>query len=131
MIVLDASVLIAYLDRDDSHHDAAEQLLAEAFKEQLGASTITLAEVLVAPARYDRLAHVDAALRDLEVTELTFPPDSAQRLAILRVRSSLKMPDCCVLLAAADHEAAVATFDGRLAKAARGQGLAVLGMPIA
>jgi len=30
VIVLDASVLIAYLDSDDSHHAAAEALLAEA-----------------------------------------------------------------------------------------------------
>jgi hypothetical protein len=36
VIVLDASVLIAYLDRDDDHHAAAETLLARAIDDDLG-----------------------------------------------------------------------------------------------
>lgn len=36
MTVLDASVLIAYLDGDDSHHLAAQSLLIEAVDDDLG-----------------------------------------------------------------------------------------------
>lgn len=51
MIVLDASLLIAHLDAGDANHEEAEELLAGTGSARLGASTITLAEILVAPAR--------------------------------------------------------------------------------
>ena len=60
-------------------------------------------------------AYAPDYLHMLEVNELPFPPDSAVRLAKLRASTGLKMPDCCVLLAAADAGATVASFDGRLA----------------
>jgi len=69
---------------------------------------------------------VQAALHELEMNELSFPPDTAVRLAHLRVSTGLKMPDCCVLLAAEDHHATVASFDNRLAQAAQDRNLAVL-----
>ena len=127
MIVLDASVLIAYLDGDDSHHTAAESVLVAAVDDNLAASSITLAEVLVAPVREGRLDQTLAALSDLEIQELPLPADSAVQLARLRAGLGLKMPDCCVLLATEDAAAAtIATFDGRLAQAATGRGLLVL-----
>lgn len=125
MIVLDASVLIAYFDGEDDHHAAAEQLLAQAVDDDLAVSSLTLAEVLVVPVRDGRLDPVRAALRDLEVQELRFPADTAVRLAQLRARTGLKMPDCCVLLAAEDAAASVASFDERLAQAAEDRSLAV------
>ncbi len=126
MIVLDASVLIAYLDGEDDHHAAAEQLLAQAIDDDLAASSLTLAEVLVVPVRDGRLDPVRAVLRDLEIQELRFPADTAVRLAQLRARTGLKMPDCCVLLAAEVAAASVASFDERLAQAAEDRSLAVL-----
>jgi predicted nucleic acid-binding protein len=126
VIVLDASVLIAYLDGDDDRHAAAETLLAHTADDDLGASPLTLGEVLVVPARDGRLGPVQAALRALDVRELAFPPDTAARLAQLRVDTGLKMPDCCVLLAAEDAGAAVASFDERLARAATDRGLRVV-----
>ncbi|MGH3765120.1 MAG: type II toxin-antitoxin system VapC family toxin [Pseudonocardiaceae bacterium] len=127
MIVLDASVLIAYLDSDDDHHMAAETLLAGAIDDDLGANPLTLAEVLVVPARDGRLDSARTALRDLEVDELPFPPDTAVRLAQLRAGTGLTMPDCCVLLAAEDAGATVASFDGRLTQTAVNRSLSVLG----
>lgn len=127
LIVLDASVLIAYLDGDDRHHVAAESLLAGASDADLGSSPLTLAEVLAAPARNGRLEQARAALRALEVRALPFPPDAAVRLAQLRASAGLTMPDCCVLLAAEDASAMVATFDERLGQAAAARGLAVVG----
>ena len=125
MIVLDASVLIAYLDNNDRHHDAAEALLERAIDDDLGANPLTLAEVLVVPARDGRLDPVRSVLRDLEVQELPFPADTAVRLAQLRASTGLKMPDCCVLLAAEDEAARVACFDDRLARAAESRQLQV------
>lgn len=126
MILLDASVLIAYLDGEDSHHAAAERLLAQAIEDELAASTLTLAEVLVVPARHGRLDAVRAVLCDLEVQELPCPANSAVRLAQLRANTGLKMPDCCVLLAAEDVGARVASFDDRLLKAAEARELGIL-----
>lgn len=126
MIVLDASVLIAFLDSDDKHHAAAESLLIEAVDDDLVVNPLTLAEVLVAPARDGRLEPTQAALRDLEVDEFPFPADTAVRLARLRAATGLKMPDCCVLLAAEDAAASVATFDERLAQTAEARQLSVV-----
>ncbi len=126
MIVMDASVLIAYLDSDDAHHGAAETLLVQVVDDDLGVNPLTLAEVLVVPVRDGRLEQVRVALRDLEVTELPFPPDTAARLAQLRVDSGLRMPDCCVLLAAEEAGATVGSFDERLAQTAEDRNLPVL-----
>jgi predicted nucleic acid-binding protein len=118
VIVLDASVLIAHLDADDTHHERARERLLDAADQQFAASPITLAEVLVGPTRAGRLPEARAALGTLGVTELPLPANAAERLAQLRVETQLKLPDCCVLLAA--HEAAcpVLTFDERLAREA-------------
>ena len=126
MIVLDASVLIAFLDHDDNHHAAAERLLIRSIDDDLAVNSLTMAEVLVAPVRDDRLDLVLAALDALDIHELTFPADAAVRLAQLRATTGLKMPDCCVLLAAEDAAASVASFDERLAQAAEIRNLAVL-----
>lgn len=68
-----------------------------------------------------------AALRDLEVRELPFPADTAVRLATLRESTGLRMPDCCVLLAAEDAAARLASFDEQLTRAARDLELDVVG----
>lgn len=115
MIVVDASVLIGHLDDSDAQHDRASVLLMESGAGPLAASTITVAEVLVGPARRGRLAEAQAALRSLELTEVGLGAGAAERLAALRVRTGLKLPDCCVLLAAESSSAeAVLTLDDQL-----------------
>jgi predicted nucleic acid-binding protein len=126
VIVLDASVLIAYLDASDLHHGVAEGLLAREIDDEFAVNSLTLAEVLVGPAHDGRLESVIAILDDLEVRTLPLPADAATRLARLRATSRLRMPDCCVLLTADEEEARVATFDARLADAAERHGLTVL-----
>ncbi|MHB8246836.1 MAG: type II toxin-antitoxin system VapC family toxin [Acidimicrobiales bacterium] len=118
MIILDASVLIAYLDGNDAQHTLAEELLAREIDDDFAANALTLAEVLVEPARDRRLEEVQAALDDLEIQELPFADDTAVKLALLRAGTGLKMPDCCVLLAAEAAGARVASFDTRLLRAA-------------
>lgn len=131
MIVLDASVLIAFLFEQDVHHEAAVALLQESAAEPFCASSITLAEVLVVPARHGRLPAAERMLADLGVEELSLPRGAAVLLARLRAESGLKMPDCCVLLSALmlrghDDAASLATFDTRLAAAAAQRGMTVL-----
>jgi len=126
VIVLDASVLIAYLDSEGAHHARAETLLAQEIDDDFAANTMTLAEVLVMPARERRLDAAREALEDLGVSELAFPADSAVKLAQLRAGTGLKMPDCCVLLAAEGAQARVASFDDRLKDAAASRNLIVV-----
>lgn len=123
MIVLDASVLIAHLDGSDRHHTTARNLLEANSGEPLGASPITLAETLVSPARAGRQGDAEAALQRLGVQELPLRGGTPGRLAEMRAEVGLKMPDCCVLLAAQDHEGIVASFDSDLLLAARKLGL--------
>jgi predicted nucleic acid-binding protein len=119
VIVVDASVLIAHLDRNDALHDRALDSLLETAGQPLACSPITLAEVLVGPARAGRLGDARLAVTQIGVGEIPFGEDAAARLAGLRAETALKMPDCCVLLAAEDAQAeAVLTFDDRLARAA-------------
>lgn len=126
MIVLDASVLIGHLDGNDLHHERARELLEASASSPLGASPISLAETMVAPARAGRLDAAHDALARLGVAELPFDHGAAARLATLRATTGRKLPDCCVLLAAQDHAGVVATFDEDLARAARDLGLGVL-----
>jgi predicted nucleic acid-binding protein len=123
VIVLDASVLIAHLNATDAHHERATELLLAARDEPFAASPLTLAEVLVGPARAGLLDRASIVLRQLGVTAVALDSDAPARLATLRAVTGLKLPDCCVLLAAEQTGASVLTFDDKLAAAARKRGL--------
>jgi predicted nucleic acid-binding protein len=126
VIILDASILIAHLDPKDAHHARASEAMLAVADEPLGASLVTLAEVLVGPACVGR---TDAALHALDaigVTAVPMPMDSPVQLARLRAETRLPLPDCCVLLAAHTAGAPIATFDDRLARAAGTAGLVVV-----
>lgn len=127
MIVLDASVVIALLNGDDPHHRAAARVLAEVGAADLGISPITLAEILVGPTRHGRADQARALLDALDLETIPWGPDTPARLAALRVATSLKLPDCCVLLAADEAGfGTVATFDAQLGRVAAARGLDVL-----
>jgi predicted nucleic acid-binding protein len=128
VIVLDASVLIGHLDARDRHHEKATALLEASDGEPLGASAMTLAETLVAPARAKRLEEAKSALERLGIAELGLGDDAPARLAELRAGTGRKLPDCCVLAAAQQHDGSVASFDGDLRKAAQKLGLEVVGL---
>lgn len=122
MIVLDASALIAFLDPSDALHDTAITALLELGGRRLLLSPITHAEVLVGPARAGTLAVTQAALGALGVTEVALPPDAAARLAGLGSATRLKLPNCCVILAAQQSACPILTFEARLATAAAALG---------
>lgn len=125
MIVLDADVLIAHLNADDVHHARATELLLQLRSDSFAASTLTLAEVLVGPARAGRLARQEARLAQLEITSVPLESEASAPLATIRAETGLKLPDCCVLHAAEASGGELATFDARLAKAARQRGVEV------
>jgi len=114
VIVVDASVLIAFLDAEDAHHHAAVELLENAVP-PLIVHPITAGEVLVAPARQGIADHVwsDLVAIGVQIDNTLIDP---LQLAKLRVETGCKIPDCCVIAAAAARRAVVATFDERLRK---------------
>ncbi|MEZ5273760.1 MAG: PIN domain-containing protein [Ilumatobacteraceae bacterium] len=115
LIVADASVLIGWLDDRDPHHQEAIDVLAAV--ERFIVHPLTLAEVLVHPARTGREGEVVSSLEAIGMVLSTQPMDPVG-LARLRVASRLKMPDCVVLWCARAHGADVATFDDALRSAA-------------
>lgn len=125
MIVLDASVMIAVLDARDAHSERAREILRTHVSERFMAHRFTLAETLVRAVRDGRSAQVASALADLGI-ERHDELDDPQQMAELRVRSGLKLPDCCVLATAIREGADLATFDARLAFAAASQGVVVV-----
>jgi predicted nucleic acid-binding protein len=122
LTILDASILLAHFDDTDPHTEEARTVLADA--EQLAASTITLAECLVGAVAAGRMEEQLQAIADLEIVEVGLAQGSAATLAQLRAETGLRMPDCCVLHAAAVTGAnALATRDARLRRAATARGL--------
>ena len=118
MIVVDASVIIALLDAHDAHHARAAEVLADV-RGPLGASALTIADVLVGPARAGRLTAARSALAALEIAAVPLDAEAAPRLAELGARTGLKLPGCSVLLAAEITAAgAILTFDDRLRRVA-------------
>lgn len=125
MIVLDASVLIAHLAGGDAHADRALDIIDT--EEELAIHSVTLAECLVGPARLHREAEALQAIERLGIEQLPFGPQQPIALAKLRADTVLRLPDCCVLAAAIETGARLATFDDRLARVASDQGVEVVG----
>ncbi|MBF4575280.1 type II toxin-antitoxin system VapC family toxin [Frondihabitans sp. VKM Ac-2883] len=127
MIVLDANLLIGYLDADDTHHDQALDLLQASVGRSLSTSTLTLAEALVYPTRQGtEIASFESIVRmGVELVPLEAP--DALDIARVRSASRLRMPDAVILNLALSRSAALATFDASLASEARTRGLEVIG----
>jgi predicted nucleic acid-binding protein len=125
VIVLDASVLIAFLDAGNVHHDSARDVIA--LPDAFGVHTLTLAETLVGGVRADRFDEMATAIAAVGIQELDRLPAEPRTLARLRVETGLKLPDCCVLALAEGHAARLATYDRRLAGVARQRGCDVVG----
>jgi predicted nucleic acid-binding protein len=103
LIVLDASVIIGFLDATDEHHEAAIAALDTVAAHDLVLPATAYAEVLVAPARKGSGAvdRVDEALAALTVRLEPISPSIARAAATLRARHrSLRLPDALVLATA-------------------------------
>ncbi|MCL1897982.1 MAG: type II toxin-antitoxin system VapC family toxin [Micrococcales bacterium] len=132
MIVLDNSVLVAYSQPEDAHHEPAVGLIA-AHLGNLVVHSLTLADYMVHPVRLgeveDHWEWITGSL-DADNLEIKIVDAPGQRwpvhLARVRVATKLKMPDAVVLATALALGGQVATFDEGLMKAARSHG-ALLG----
>jgi predicted nucleic acid-binding protein len=124
VIVVDASVLIAYLASDDPHHAPSLEILS--LDDSFIVHTITLAEALVKGQRSGRMNEVATTFASLGVQEAERQAGEARSLAALRGATRLTMPDCCVLMLAEAQSSTLATFDLRLARAARERRIEVL-----
>lgn len=126
MITLDASFLIALLSEYDSHHRSADDWIRTNLGRRMRLHPITLAEVLVGPARSGIAEQVLAGLENLGIHTST--PRQAEPLSIatLRAQTGLPIPDCCVLSCALEQGHKIATFDRGLSRAATGLGVDVV-----
>jgi predicted nucleic acid-binding protein len=102
-VVLDSNAVIAFLDRDDSLHDAADAAIRNLVgKDRLLVSAVTYAEVLTGA----RLGHQDEQritgfFSDLISDVLPVGMEVADTAASLRARRrSLRMPDALILATA-------------------------------
>lgn len=119
MVILDACVLIAYVNPTDAHHALALDILAE--PERFVVNELTLAEFLVKPAMLGLDVEEVAAelLHDLGATRADPAQLPAQcpwdaRVADVRAATGLRIPDPVVLASALSLHGQVASFDGRL-----------------
>ncbi len=130
--MLDAGVLIGFLDRSDAHHEAASAVLAEADaqNEQLVMPASAFAEVLVGPSRRGRgaVATVERLVERLPIEIAPLDAEIAKVAAGLRARHrSLNLPDALVI-ATAEHLGAhrlVATDRGWPSRAKLRVGVAI------
>jgi predicted nucleic acid-binding protein len=99
LTALDTSVLIALLDPDDPHHQAARASLEAHADDNLRIPAHTLAEALVHPARAGKEREARRLIASLEIA--VDPVDEAIAVAAARLRarhgSALLMPDALVL----------------------------------
>jgi predicted nucleic acid-binding protein len=126
---VDASVLIAHLSPVDVHHNPATRTLLDASSNSLLVHAITLAEVLVGGVRVGRGAQMRADVHAAGIRLAPRDDDEPLRLAELRATTRLKLPDCCVLDAAATNGAQLATFNRTLMRAAGRLGIPALPLP--
>lgn len=120
-VVLDSDAVLAFLDRVDALHDAADEAIRDLLgKDRLLASAVTYAEVLTGA----RLGHHDdkrvrGFFADLISEILPVDAKVADKAADLRARrKSLRMPDALILATADLHPEVdlVVTGDQRAAK---------------
>jgi predicted nucleic acid-binding protein len=126
VIVADASVIIAAANPAEVHHERARAILREAGEAGVVLHSLTMAEVLVGPARSGAqdVAHAAFAAAGIRSSSATDPPPTA--LALVRASAALKMPDACVLATAEHLAVPLATFDERLVRAAAARGVTVV-----
>ncbi len=105
LTVLDAGVLIGFLDRSDAHHQKAYRALDESLERNDGIvlPASAFAEMLVGPSRRgpEEVATVRRLIERLAIEVAPLDADVAANAAGLRARHrSLKLPDALVIATA-------------------------------
>ena len=113
--LLDTSIVIGALNRDDALHEAASQAVRTGRdRHALAISTLTYAEILVGPLRAGGRAVevVERFAAQLRIVDLS--PDIARLAAELRAGRGLKLPDAVILATGLRLEAdMIVTADAR------------------
>ncbi|MGZ8692204.1 MAG: type II toxin-antitoxin system VapC family toxin [Gaiellaceae bacterium] len=100
LVVLDASVVIGFLDADDALHDPCVAALAARQDDELVIPASAYAETLVAPYRSGQKAiqEVERFLGDFAIAVGEITRDVARTAARLRSgRAGLRLPDALVI----------------------------------
>lgn len=119
MIVLDANVLIALLDRRDALHARAFELVEDHAWDTLCTSTVTFAEALVRPSRLGLASAHETYLRSIGVRVVPLTHRAAHGIAALRARERVGVPDAIAVITAQQVDGMLTTFDRRLSRLAR------------
>jgi len=112
--LLDTSIVIAVLNRDDALHEAASQaVLAERDRNALAISALTYAELLVGPIRAGgrALEMVERFAAQMRIVDLS--PEIARLTAELRTARGLKLPDAVIVATGLRYADVILTADGR------------------
>ena len=125
MIILDANVLIGFLDSSDPHHAATTELLERRFVDGFASSVLTVAEALVHPTRVNRQDAALTALLSIGVKVIPVEATDATELARVRNSYQLRMPDAVALHTAIRTGSELATFDEALVVAAGRAGVSI------
>ena len=125
-LLLDADVLIGALDRNDPHHRHARTRLTKWRDDQdtCAISVVNLTEVLIAPsADVSKLAAAREAVAALGVS--VHQPNEAigVEAARLRQRHPISLPDAYCLATAKHTGSALSSFDQKILKAAKREGV--------
>lgn len=109
VVVFDADVLIAYLNRDDTHHAEAVRKMRSALEPGTTrlVSAVNYTEVLMGPLKKlgaKGVTTVDGMLNHLGFETVEVNADLARRAAAVRVGTKLKLPDAYALATALDAE---------------------------
>jgi predicted nucleic acid-binding protein len=113
--LLDTSIVIGALNRDDALHEAAsEAVRVERDRHTLAISALTYAEVLVGPLRVGGRAVevVDRFAAQLRIVDLS--PAVARLAAELRANRGLRLPDAVIVATGMRFDAdVILTADAR------------------
>lgn len=121
-MILDASVLIGLLDREDPHHTRAvdEVEAADRAERDLLTPASAYSEALVAFARADRVGDAREAIAAMGITVAPMTEPIAENAAILRAtQPSLRLPDAIVLATARVLGGELLSYDEKLVRLAR------------
>lgn len=125
-LFLDADVLIGALDHNDPHHPRARALFTRwrDGQDACAVSVVNLTEVLIAPAAdASKLAAAREAIAALGVAVHQPNEATGVEAARIRQRHPISLPDAYCLAAAKHTGSAVSSFDQKLLKAAKHEGI--------
>jgi predicted nucleic acid-binding protein len=99
LVVLDASVFIAFRSRDDAHHEGALAAMTTFGEEDLVLPASAYSEALVEPSQRGGrvLARAKALIAELPIRVQPIDAEIAERAAVLGGKQRVRLPDALVL----------------------------------